>query len=140
MIHSGGGDDKELMAVDNDPSSSFYGRFYVAWIDFNQGARIFLTRSDDGVTWSSPIVLSGVGADVQGAWPAVAPNGDVYVAWVRWNPYFSTGPIDIEVVRSVDGGSSFDPVTNPMTGQINPRDFLATLGYCGRPALHANVE
>jgi hypothetical protein len=80
--------------------------------------------------------LSDSYADVQGAWPAVAPNGDVYVAWVRWNPYYF-GPIDIEVVRSVDGGTSFSPVSNPMTGRVNPRDPSAT-SNCGRPALHAN--
>ena len=31
---------------------------------------------------------------------------------MRWNPY-STGPIDIEVVRSTNGGASFSQVTNP---------------------------
>jgi hypothetical protein len=94
------------MAVDNNPASAFYGRIYVAWTDFNAGGRIFSTFSDNGTTWSAPVVLSAVGAAVQGAWPTVAPNGDVYVGWVRWNP-FPTGPIDIEIVRSTNGGVSY---------------------------------
>ncbi|MDQ1348988.1 MAG: hypothetical protein QG573_2366, partial [Acidobacteriota bacterium] len=106
VIHSGGGDDKELMVVDNNPASPFYGRLYVAWTDFNAGARIFETHSDNGTTWSTPVGLSVPGTDVQGAWPAIAPNGDVYVAWVRWNPWPS-GPMDIEVARSTNGGVSY---------------------------------
>ncbi len=138
MIHSGGGDDKELMAVDNNPASPYYGRIYTAWTDFNAGANIYSTYSDDGLTWSTPVLISNSGTDVQGAWPVVAPNGDVYVSWVRWNPY-STGPIDIEVVRSTNGGTSFSFVTNPLTGAVNPYDNTAT-SSCGRPALNGNIR
>jgi len=138
LIHSSGGDDKELMAVDNTPTSPYYGRFYVAWTDFGAGDRIYITYSDDSVSWSTPVPVSGVGVDVQGAWPTVAPNGDVYVSWVRWNPYPS-GPIDIEVVRSTDGGASFSAVTNPLTSAVNPRDAAAT-GSCSRPALNGRIR
>jgi hypothetical protein len=137
MIHVSGGDDKEIMEVDNNPTSPYYGRFYVAWTDFNAGGRIYLTYSNNGTAWTTPLALSAPGIAVQGAWPAVAPNGDVYVSWVRWNPYY-TGPIDIEVVRSTNGGASFTPVTNPMTGGVNPREVAATTS-CGRPALNANI-
>jgi hypothetical protein len=138
MIHTGGGDDRELMAVDNNPASPYHGRIYVGWTDFAAGAQIYVTYSDDGLAWSAPLAVSAVGVDVQGAWPTVAPNGDVYVAWVRWNPY-PTGPIDIEIVRSTNGGGSFSPVTNPLTGAVNPRDATAT-SNCGRPALNADIR
>lgn len=134
-----GNDDKEIMAVDNNPTSPFYGRLYVAWTDFGAASRIYSTHSDDGgATWSSQIAISDAGADVQGAWPTIAPNGDVFVGWVRWNPYPS-GPVDIEIVRSTDGGVSYTPVTDPMTGQVNPRDSSAT-SNCGRPALNQNIR
>ncbi|MCB0206399.1 MAG: exo-alpha-sialidase, partial [Anaerolineae bacterium] len=136
--HVGSGDDKELFAVDNNIASPYYGRIYMAWINFNAGARIFAIYSDNGTTWSAPLAISASGADVQGAWPAVAPNGDVYVSWVRWNPY-STGPIDIEVVRSTNGGTSFVQVTNPLTGGINPRAAGPT-SACARPALNGNIR
>jgi hypothetical protein len=137
-IHVGGGDDKELMAIDNNTSSPYYGRIYVAWTNFSAGGSIQSTYSDNGTTWSTPITLSSPGAAVQGAWPAVGPNGDVYVAWVRWNPYPS-GPIDIEITRSTNGGDSFSMVTNPLSGAVNPRDAGATAS-CGRPALNGNIR
>ena len=84
-----------------------------------------------------PLALSGESVDVTGACPAVSPTGDVYVAWVRWNPYPS-GPIDIEIARSTNGGVSSAPVTNPLTGAVNPRDATASTN-CGRPALGANT-
>ena len=140
MIHTGGGDDKELMAVDNNPSSPYYGRLYVAWTDFNVGGgQIHVTYSDDGTTWSTPVAASDSFVDVQGAWPVVDPvANDLYVAWVRWNPY-SAGPIDIEIVRSTDGGDTFSFVANPITGQVNPYDNAAT-SSCGRPALNGNIR
>ncbi len=134
-----GSDDKEIMAVDNNPASPYYGRLYVVWTDFGVGARIYETHSADaGATWSTQIALSGASVDVQGAWPVVAPNGDVYAAWVRWNPY-STGPIDIEVSRSTNGGGAWALVANPMTGKTNPRDSAAS-SSCGRPALGGNIR
>ncbi len=134
-----GSDDKELMAVDNNPASPFFGRLYVVWTDFGAGSRIFSTFSDDaGASWSTQLALSGVGIDVQGAWPVVAPNGDVFVGWLRWNPWPS-GPVDIEIARSTDGGVSYSLVINPMTAQVNPRDAGAT-GACGRPALNENIR
>ncbi len=138
MVHTGANDDKELMAIDNIPASPYYGRMVVAWINFND-ARIYSTYSTNGgTTWSAPVALSGAGVDVQGAWPYFAANGDIYVAWVRWNPYPS-GPINIEIVRSTNGGVSYAPVTNPLTGGINPQASGPT-GTCGRPALNGNIR
>ncbi len=134
-----GSDDKELMAVDNFAASPFFGRLYLAWTDFGAGGQIVASHSTDaGATWSAQLALSAGGADVQGAWPTVAPNGDVYVGWLRWNP-FPSGPIDVEIARSTDGGVSYALVTNPMTGEVNPRDATAT-GNCGRPALNENIR
>ncbi|MCB1008862.1 MAG: exo-alpha-sialidase, partial [Acidobacteria bacterium] len=133
-----GSDDKELMTVDNNDGSPYYGRLYIVWTDFGQSGRIFETHSDNGTTWSTQVALSGATDDVQGAWPVVAPNNDVYAAWVRWNPYPS-GPIDIQVSRSTDGGATWGLVANPMTGQVNPRDSSAT-SSCGRPALGGNIR
>ena len=136
--HVGGSDDKEILAIDNTMASPFFGRMYVGWTDFTD-SRIYVNySSDNGVTWSTPVAVSAVGADVQGAWPVVAPNGDVFVGWVRWNP-FPDGPIDIEIVRSTDGGDTFAAVTNPATGEVNPRDNAAS-GACFRPALDGNIR
>jgi hypothetical protein len=134
--HVSGNDDKELMAIDNNPASAHYGRIYVAWTDFNDG-HIKVVTSDNGTSWSSPVDVS-THSNVQGAWPTIAPNGDVYVAWAHWAA-FQTGPLDIEVARSTNGGTSFSFVTNPLTGAVLPRAAAAT-SSCGRPALNGNIR
>ena len=54
-----GSDDKEIMAVDNNDASPYYGRLYVVWTDFGQGASIFSTYSTDaGATWSAQVAVS----------------------------------------------------------------------------------
>ncbi|MFK8031037.1 MAG: thrombospondin type 3 repeat-containing protein [Gammaproteobacteria bacterium] len=137
LIHEGGFDDKEIMTVDNNPGSPFYGRLQVSWLDFIKGRRIYNTFSaDGGATWSSPTVLSEESITVQGAWPAIAPNGDVYVAWSSFeDPVFST-PIS----RSTDGGVTFTPVTTPMENQIRPRDAAASSFCFQRPSLKGNIR
>jgi hypothetical protein len=135
LAHAGSSDDKEFMAVDNAPSSPYYGRLYVAWTDFAAGGYIRLVRSDNGTSWSAPLTLS-TSTSVQGAWPAVAPNGDVYVAWLRW----TTGDLmSFEIVRSTNGGVSFTPVTNPRSNVVVPRDATASQ-QCGRDALNGRIR
>ncbi|HEX6850737.1 MAG TPA: hypothetical protein VF139_04960, partial [Candidatus Polarisedimenticolaceae bacterium] len=136
MIHTGASDDKELMAVDNNPTSPYFGRLHVVWTNFADG-RIYATRSDNGTAWSTPVPLSASGAFVQGAWPAVAPNGDLYVAWLRRDSGQTV--MSIEAVRSTNGGTSFSFVTNPASNQTYPRDATATTS-CGRPALKSNIR
>ena len=137
-IHVGTNDDKELMAIDNTPTSPYYGLMHVAWTNFSDG-RIYETYSADGGTiWSAPVALSAAGLAVQGAWPTVAANGDIFVAWVYWQSY-PAGPIDIQIVRSTNGGTSFAVVTNPLTGGINPRASAPTT-TCSRPALNGNIR
>lgn len=135
--HVGGADDKELLAIDNTLSSDYYGRMHLVWIDFND-ARIYATYSDDAINWSTPVALSDPGSDTQGAYPIITTDGRLYVAWVRWNPFFS-GPMDIEIARSDDGGDTFTRVTNPVTSVINPYQSGPTAN-CGRPALNGNIR
>ncbi len=134
----GGTDDKEMLAVDNNPSSPYYGRLYAVWMDAADG-HIYAARSGDGgQSWSAPVDVSGHNR-VNGAWPAVDPvTGDVYVAWTHWDTY-PDGPIDVEMARSTDGGATWTPLANPMSDQINPRDATATT-YCSRPALKGNIR
>jgi len=133
------GDDKELIAIDNNPASPFYGRIYVAWLDVGFGARISLTTSDNGgSTWSPQIALSDSGDAVQGAWPVVAPNGDMFVAWLHWFS-FPDGPFEIEIARSTNGGATFSKVTPPVTGKEVPRD-ASWSGTCDRSALKGGIR
>lgn len=97
-------DDKEFIASDTWKSSRYRGRTYLVWDDIARGT---VFRSFYGGQWHPFVKISDLSGtpDV-----AVAPNGDVAVA------YISTGDVidevDIAVRVSHDGGQTFDkPVT-----------------------------
>lgn len=106
--------DKSWVAADAT-DSRHRGSVYVAWTEFdrygsadpNDRSRILLARSTDhGTTWGAPVVVSDEDGDardgsttVEGAVPAIGPNGEVYLAW--------SGPRGIFFDRSDDGGASF---------------------------------
>ncbi|HHJ07222.1 MAG TPA: hypothetical protein ENK24_06955, partial [Anaerolineae bacterium] len=137
MIHTGANDDKELMTVDNNPASPYYGRLYVAWTDFTDG-HIYVTTSDNTTTWSTPVDISGKD-NIQGAWPVVDPvSNDIYVSWVHWDAS-PADSIDVEIVRSTDGGATWNYVTNPANNVTSPRDSGSTT-TCGRPAINGDVR
>lgn len=106
--------DKEWLAVDQT-TSPFRNNLYIAWTEFDRygsaspadSSRILFSRSTDfGITWSNPIKVSDVSGDcidsdntVEGAVPAIGPNGEIYVAW--------SGPLGIVFDKSLDGGLTF---------------------------------
>ena len=135
MMHSGFSDDKELIAVDNNPDSPRYGHLYMVFTNFSSDARIWaLSSADAGVTWTNSQAISATD-NVQGAWPAVAPNGDVFVGWVK----FDGSTVTMEIARSTDGGASYSMVTSPAAGVLRPENPTAS-GSCGRAALKGNIR
>lgn len=119
-------EDKPGMVVDNAPASRSKGNVYLAWTRFDvygssdpeHRSQIFFTRStDQGRTFSMPFRISDTGGDcvdsdntVEGAVPAVGPNGEVYVVWA--------GPLGLVLDKSLDGGLTFgrDKVIGEMPG------------------------
>jgi hypothetical protein len=103
--------DKEWLIADMT-NSPYRNNLYVSWTEFDlygsastsDSSRILFSRSTDaGITWSTPVRLSDRAGDcidedntVEGAVPAVGPNGEVYTAW--------SGPIGIMFDRSTNGG------------------------------------
>ncbi len=115
-------EDKEMMACDR--SGSIYdGNLYITWTRFlyapSTETTITLVRSTDGgVTWDDPVAVSD-DHGVQWSVPAVGPEGEVYVAWVK---YYDD---EIRFDRSFDGGVTWgDDITVQQTGfasgYINP--------------------
>ena len=119
-------EDKPGMVVDNAPASRSKGNVYLAWTRFDvygssnpeHKSQIYFTRStDQGQTFSMPFRISDTGGDcvdsdntVEGAVPAVGPNGEVYIVWA--------GPLGLVFDKSMDGGLSFgkDKVIGDMPG------------------------
>jgi len=102
--------DKAWIAV--DPVTN---NLYVTWTQFDQygsnnpadSSVIMFSRSTDGgATWSTAKRINKTAGDcidsdntVEGAVPAVGPNGEVYVAWA--------GPDGLVFDRSLDTGNSW---------------------------------
>lgn len=119
-------EDKPGLVVDNAPASRSKGNVYLAWTRFDvygsadpeHRSHIFFTRStDQGQTFSMPFRISDTSGDcvdsdntVEGAVPAVGPNGEVYVVWA--------GPLGLVMDKSMDGGLTFgkDKVIGYMSG------------------------
>ena len=108
-------EDKPWVGVDRSADSPHRGNLYVAWTRFDvygskdpaHRSRIMISRSrDGGRTFSTPHEISDATGDaldsdgtVEGVVPAVAPNGDVYIAWA--------GPKGLVIDKSTDGGWTF---------------------------------
>ncbi len=139
VIHSSF-DDKELMAVDNTPTSPYFGRIHVGWTDFGRPNDVNVaTYSDDGgLTWSPAVAFPGSGTSGQGVYPAVAPNGDVYMAFVIRD--FSIGGHQHQwIYRSTDGGSSWAKAADIGTSQLQPENQQDS-SDCGRQALSGHIR
>ncbi|MCU7498231.1 MAG: T9SS type A sorting domain-containing protein [Ignavibacteria bacterium] len=96
-------------------NSNFKNNLYISWTQFDKygstlptdSSRILFSRSTDGgQNWSNPIVISDSSGDcrdssntVEGAVPAIGPNGEVYISW--------SGPTGIKFDKSLDGGLTF---------------------------------
>lgn len=119
--------DKEFIAADASQSSPFRNRLYVTWTRFAQffspnaaffASPINIATSDGGAKWTAPKAISGFSSfcsaalfgapnecDLnQDSYPAVAPNGKVYVTFENFNTF---GLNQILAVSSSNGGATW---------------------------------
>ena len=107
-------DDKDWIAVDNDPSSPYYHNMYVAWA---YGGILFKRSTDGGLTWSANYSNIAPG-DTEYPFPVVGPDGVLYVFYMQNWGFAITGTI--KYVKSTDGGVSFSvPYTVTTAHQPN---------------------
>jgi len=120
-------DDKQWMTVDLNPGSPHYGRVYVTWTKFGaQGGQSAIWISycggdtpgescaaelAGGGQFSDAVIVNRpvAGGLVQESFPAVAPNGDLYVAFLQFQGGFGSirKHSGIWIAKSTDGGDSF---------------------------------
>ena len=111
--------DKEWLAVDASAASPYTDRLHIVWTDIAPIPwEVWTTwSSDQGQSWSAAQQLS-VADEGPKPWPAhnaVAPNGDLYVAWHSqtgfWDPPANRVPNgttgQIVMRRSTNGGAFF---------------------------------
>jgi hypothetical protein len=150
---TGTNDDRPSMWSDNEPTSGTYGRMYISFNDFNNdGGALTVVYSDDGETWSSPVVISATATfmrDVQitgsprGAKIASGRNTTVFVASMDEGGGGDATRQNV-MYRSTNGGKTwttvimgprFNPVGDQSCGyfyQVNP--IIRHMGW-GEPAV-----
>ncbi len=96
-------EDKEWGTTDLTPTSPFANTLYCSWTRFAANTSILLIRStDEGVTWNTPVTVSDGAGGVQGSFPAVSSDGELYVVWRS-----SSSGGQIRFDKSTDGGLTF---------------------------------
>jgi hypothetical protein len=155
--HNGGADDRESMWVDNEPTSATYGRMYISYNDYTTscgaGGCLFVTHSDDGVTWSTPLQLNTstffrnvqITGSPRGATP-VGKDSTVFIASMDEGGGGNATRQNLIFV-STNGGNKWTQVTmgpryNPVGDQscgyfyqVNP--IIRHMGW-GEPAVGPN--
>jgi hypothetical protein len=102
--------DKEWAVV-----NPFNNEIYMSWTQFDQYGSTqsndssiirFSKSADSGLTWSEPKRINKKAGDcidsdntLEGAVPAVGPNGEIYIAWA--------GPDGLVFNKSLDGGETW---------------------------------
>lgn len=93
-------DDKNWLAVDPDA-----GHLYFTWTLFNSGSGIHFRRALNGDLGNvGPRIKLSSSGGAQGSFPAVGPDGTLYVIW---NNNILGGNGNMYLVKSTDHGASF---------------------------------
>ena len=131
-------EDKELIAVDRNPSSAFYGDVYMSWDHFNADgtSASYLARCDASLNCvmlagGALPPLSGPDPFAGFTTPTVAPNGALYVTWCNFGTFTTLGPISCRVRGSAPGGTSFGATTDVLSFDGAGTTFPTNLGLSG---------
>jgi hypothetical protein len=112
-------DDKQWVLCDNNPGSPHYGNVYVAWAAWSPLR--FARSTDHGATWK------GKGNDPPGTTLtgyafapdiSISTDGTLHILW------HNDGSNSIQYLRSTDGGVSFEPMKEVVTGVVSLRGHL----------------
>jgi hypothetical protein len=127
-------EDKQWVAVNDDPSSPYRDHVYAMWSVFNNNTtkiRIAVSR-DRGLTFSKAVTItapSQTGPSNTYIYPSVDAAGDLYVAFTAFPLNANKPPTTIYVSRSTDDGQTFAPFVAAVknVGVLTATDLPNTL-------------
>jgi len=106
--HNGNSDDRESMWVDNNPASPFDGRMYISWNDFAARQFIYVTHSDDGLSWTTPVQLTA--SFIRNVQITGGADGTVFVVGMNEGGG-GLNPRTNLIYRSSDGGNTWTQIS-----------------------------
>lgn len=120
--------DKDMITVNQDPSSSNFGRVLVAWRDDHIGQNAFIDAYSDngGGSWTgSSNSINTVPDCGNGVSPAFDANGDAMGAWFDCN-----GGTNEEEELSTNGGASWTQPGNTVISAVTDIGSKGPSGAC----------
>ena len=113
-------EDKDRIAVDQDPTSPYYGSVYIGWDHFLPlgGSQSYVARCDRDllscvlISGGDRPAVSGSDSFVAYTTPTVDKNGNLHVAWCNFGTFTTLGPVTCRIASSPPGGIQFGPPTN----------------------------
>src|SRR2546425_5350041 len=131
-------EDKDLLAVDRDSSSPFYGDVYVAWdhVKPSNTAESWVARCTPALTCT---MISGggtpplSGGDLFPAFttPAVGTDGAAHFTWCNYGTFTDLGPISCRVRSTAPNGGAFGTIATIMSFEGFGTTFPAVNGILG---------
>jgi hypothetical protein len=113
--------DRDMMTVDNSPSSPFFGSVYIGYDDNGTGNVPYVLYSRDGFTGWKRSARAWSGSSTIGVNVATGPDGSVYATWEDYPGK------KIWSAKSSDGGATFGTAHVVTTYRINTSSFFISI-------------
>ncbi len=131
-------EDKDLVAVDHDPSSPYYGDAYVSWDHFNANgtteswaARCTPSLVCTMIAGGGLPPLSGNDPFPVFTTPSVGADGAAHFTWCNYGTFTSLGPISCRVRSTATHGGALGPIYNITSFYGAGTDFPSYTGLVG---------
>jgi hypothetical protein len=100
--------ERASVASDGDPSSSFNGRTYAAWVRFAPPYPVFMSRTDDGAAnWTSPLQINNPPQRCAGGDIDIELGGKVHACWAGVTSVSPFTEVFVGYASSTDGGDNW---------------------------------
>ncbi|HZQ70754.1 MAG TPA: sialidase family protein [Terriglobales bacterium] len=121
LTNAGSFPDRDMVTIDNSPSSPFFGSVYIGYDDNGVGNVPFVLFSRDGKSnWQRSAAIPHTNPTI-GVNVSTGPDGSVYAAWEDY-----TGK-KLLFSKSTDGGATFGPAVTVTNYRLNTTTFFVSI-------------
>lgn len=113
--------DRDMVTIDNSPSSPFFGSVYIGYDDNGNSNTPYVLYSRDGISgWTRSAAIPHFNPTI-GVNVATGPDGTVYAAWEDYSGQ------KLYASKSTDGGATFGPAVLVTTYRLNTTSFFVSI-------------